>query len=420
MLAENRAVIERKCGRPVEITRIGVRDKEKARSAPDELFTTDLMQLVTDPQIDVVLELIGGMEPAQSLILKALESGKHVVTANKELIAKEGSHLLRTAAARGLDLHFEAAVGGGIPLIQPLKHQLAGNDVIRLMGIVNGTTNHILTQMSNLGKTFAEALEEAQSAGYAEADPTNDVEGYDAQFKAAILASIAFGADIGPKDVYRKGVTELEPRDIEVAGHLGLRVKLLAIAEEAEGTSNQQRGVRVRVHPTLLPLDHPLAAVSGVYNAVWLIGDFVGDVMLSGRGAGGAPTGSAVVGDLIDTIRNMELGGAGNLGTSENVATPVGMDGLMTRYFVRLIVRDEPMVLGRVATILGARGISISATEMTDLPPSQGEIVLLTHRCSESHFRAAWRDLQECEEVLRAASMIRVELPEKAEAPAAR
>ncbi|MEA2554664.1 MAG: homoserine dehydrogenase, partial [Fimbriimonadaceae bacterium] len=395
----------RKIGVPIEIARIGIRDSEKPRIAPSELFTADLGSIVDDPTIDVVLELMGGLEPALHLIERALKSGKHVVTANKELIAKHGARLVELAARERLDLHFEAAVGGGIPLIQPLKHQLAGNDVIRLMGIVNGTTNVILTKMTQEGAEFEEALAEAQAKGYAEADPSSDVDGYDAQYKIAILSSIAFGKEISPDDVYREGIGGVTKRDIAYADVLGYTIKLLGIAE------SRKDGLLARVHPTLLPKDHPLASVNGVYNAVWVQGDFVGDVMFSGRGAGSDPTGSAVVGDLIDVSRNIRLGGAGNTVPYETGAKTLPIEENFTRFYFRVVVNDRPKVLGTIAMTLGDFDVSLAAMEMRLLDASRnlGEIVFLTHPCKEANFRSALDALGPTGMVEQIANWLRVE-----------
>jgi len=405
MLQDNRAAICQKIGAPVEVVKIGIRDSEKPRIAPNDLFTTNLHEIVDDPNIDVIVELIGGLEPAGELIERALKNGKHVITANKELIAKQGAHLVELAAKERLDLHFEAAVGGGIPLIQPLKHQLAGNDVIRLMGIVNGTTNVILTKMTQEGADFDDALAEAQANGYAEADPTSDVDGYDAQYKIAILASIAFGKAVHPDHVHREGIRHITKKDIAYADLLGYTIKLLGIAED------RGDGLMARVHPTFLPTDHPLASVNGVYNAVWIQGDFVGDVMFSGRGAGSDPTGSAVVGDLIDVSRNILLGGAGNTVPYEKDATLLPMDENLCRFYFRVAVTDKPKVLGTIAMTLGDFDVSLAAMEMRLLDPSRnlGEIVFLTHLCKERNFRTALEALQPTGVIQEIANWFRVE-----------
>jgi homoserine dehydrogenase len=358
MLIENRAVIGRRVGTGIDVAGIGVRDAGKPRGADAKLFTTDLNRLVDDPKVAVVLELMGGVHPAIDLVERALRNGKHVVTANKEMLAKHGPRLVHLAATLGRDLHFEAAVGGGIPLIQPIKHQLAGNDLIKLIGILNGTTNFVLSQMSETDCDFDSALEEARRRGYAEADPRNDVGGFDAQYKLAILSSIAFGQEVPPEGVYREGIEGIKPKDIHFADVLGYRIKPLGIVEAVA------EGIQARVHPALLPKSHPLASVNDVYNAVWIRGDFVGDVMFSGRGAGGNPTSSAVIGDLIDVCRNIRLGGAGNLVPYGPPIRTLPIEQLVTRYYLRMIVQDRPKALGCIATVFGNCGISLAAMEI--------------------------------------------------------
>ena len=389
MICDNEEEVLQKIGVPIEVRRIGIRDPKKPRSLPGEFFTTDLDEIVCDPEIDVVLELIGGEEPALTLIDKALDSGKHVVTANKELIAKHGSRLVTKARALGLDLHFEAAVGGGIPIVQPLKHQLAGNDIVKMMGVLNGTSNYILTKMYDEEQTFDEALAGAQAAGYAEADPSNDVDGFDTMYKIAILSAIAFGKQVPLEGVYREGIRKVTQKDMHYAEVLGYRIKLLGIVEEIA-----QGEVMVRVHPTLVPEDHQIAKVEDAYNALWLHGDFVGDLMFSGRGAGSFPTASAVVGDLIDVGRNMMMGGSGS-------AIPYGqgmkcapISSLVTRYYMRLVVADRPNTLGRIATVFGEAGVGLAAMEMRTLEDEQGEIVFLTHACKERAFTSALDDVR--------------------------
>ncbi len=407
MLADNKASIERKVGAPIEVVRIGIQNAEKPRIAPRELFTTDLMSIVDDPTIQVIIEVIGGLDPAGPLLERAIQQGKHIVTANKELIAKSGAGLMRLSANKGLDLHFEAAVGGGIPLIQPLKHQLAGNDVLKLMGIVNGTTNYILSKMSDEGLSLESALAEAQQLGYAEDNPTADVDGFDAQYKLAILTGIAFGKETPVDAVYREGIRRVTAEDIQFANLLGYRIKLLGIAETLGGTGQ----IMARVHPTLLPKRHPLANVHDVYNAVWVKGDFVGDVIFSGRGAGSDPTGSAVVGDLIDVCRNIRLGGAGNFLTPEPGGVFVPIEDLETRYYLRMLVNDKPRVLGQITTRLGEHDVSLTDMEMRvkNSAESIGEIVFLTHTCRESSFRAAMQALESESIVRQIDNWIRVE-----------
>lgn len=389
MLQDNRDAISRKMGLGFEIARIGVKDATKARAVDKHYFTCDLRSIVDDPSIDVVLELIGGVEPAGDLVERALLNGKHVVTANKELIAKQGSRLVHLAKSRGLDLHFEAAVGGGIPLIQPLKHQLAGNEVLKMMGILNGTTNYILTKMQREGADFGDVLKEAQAKGYAEADPTNDVDGFDTSYKIAILASIAFGKQAPMEGVYREGIRNVTKLDIHYAGLLGYCIKLLGVVEPA---GNDR--IRVRVHPTLIPKSHPLASVDGVYNALWLHGDFVGDVMFSGRGAGSEPTASAVIGDFIDVGRNIFGQGSGSAIPYDTGMVTAEMNDLRTSYYLRIQVHDRPKVLGAIATVFGDHDVSLAAMEMKTLEAGRGEIVFLSHPCREESFRTALQTLQ--------------------------
>jgi homoserine dehydrogenase len=405
MLEANQAAIFRKVGVEIEIAKIGVRSLDKPRMIDADIMTTDLVSIVDDPTIDVVLELMGGLDPAGELVQRALKNGKHVVTANKELIAKEGAKLVRLAADQGLDLHFEAAVGGGIPLIQPLKHQLAGNDVLKMMGILNGTTNFILTKMTEEKADFAPTLAEAQALGYAEADPTADVDGYDVQYKLAIISSIAFGQEVKPEEIHREGIRSIQAEDINYADILGYVVKLLAIVDSLDGGR-----IAARVHPALVPKTHPLASVSGVFNALWVKGDFVGDLMFSGRGAGSDATGSAVVGDLIDVCRNIQLGGAGNSPTYDQPAKCAPMDGVSNPFYVRLHVQDKPLVLGKIATMFGERQVSLAAMEMRviDSQNNHGEIVFLTHPCKESDFQAALKHIQDYEGVLSVKNWIRV------------
>ncbi len=406
MLTDNRSAILRKVGTPIEIVKVGVRDQEKPRAVSQDLVTTDLNSIVDDPSIDVILELMGGLDLAGELVERALKNGKHVVTANKELIAKRGAKLVSLAATQGLDLHFEAAVGGGIPLIQPLKHQLAGNEVLKMMGILNGTTNYILTKMTQNHLGFEEALGEAQALGYAEADPSSDVDGFDVQFKLAILSSIAFGHEVLPEAIYRQGIREVAAQDIAYADMLGYVIKLLGIVDALE-----DGGIVARVHPALIPKAHPLASVSGVYNALWVRGDFVGDLMFSGRGAGSDATGSAVVGDLIDVCRNILLGGAGNTSTYDLPVKTRSIDEVTNAFYVRLIVLDKPMVLSKLATVFGQRGVSLSAMEMRvlDAEKQHGEIVFLVHPCLERDFQQAIEELRSAEFVLKVASWMRVQ-----------
>lgn len=404
MLVDNDDEIQRKIGRSIVVQCIGVRDLGKKRELPSDRFTADLNSIVSDPSVDVVLELIGGESPAAELVEKALESGKHVVTANKELIAKHGSRLITLAHSRGLDLHFEAAVGGGIPIVQPLKHQLAGNDIEKMMGVLNGTSNYVLTKMHRDGMAFDEALEEAQEKGYAEADPSGDVDGLDTKYKIAILAAIAFGKQAPLDAVHCEGIRSVGARDMHYADVLGYRIKLLGICEETGAGK-----IMIRVHPTLVPNEHPLANVEDVYNALWVHGDFAGDVMFSGKGAGSFPTASAVVGDLIDCARNMAADGSGSAipyGIGMNCAP---ISELQTRYYIRMVVVDKPNTLGAISTLFGEAAVGLAAMEMRTLENDRGEIVFLTHRCLESDFVRALAEVRELPVVHSVESWFRVE-----------
>lgn len=404
MLADNASQILKKTGCRIEVVRVGIRDGSKKRSAPASLFTTDLESVVKDPQTQIIVELMGGTDPAQRLVTLALTNGKHVVTANKELIAKHGSELTNLAKQNNLDLHFEAAVGGGIPVVQPLKHQLAANDVIKLLGILNGTTNHILTEMEQKGKPYEVALKEAQELGYAEADPSSDVDGFDTMYKIAILAAITFGKQLDLAQVYREGISKVTAGDMAYARTFGYKIKLLGICEETEPGC-----LMVRVHPTLVPLGHQIARVDSVYNALWLHGDFVGDLMFSGRGAGAHPTASAVTGDIVDTVRSIASGGQASTipyGTGMKLA-PISI--LETRYYVRFEVEDTPGTLGHLATTFGKRRVGLGAMEMRTKVGGLGEIAFLTHVSRESDFLTALEEVSRLSCVTKVESWIRVE-----------
>lgn len=407
MLHNNEEAILRKVGIPFQVARIGIRDTSKERSLDATYFTTDLESIVDDPSIDVILELMGRVDTAGPLVERALRNGKHVVTANKELIAKDGARLVALAKELGLDLHYEAAVGGGIPLVQPLKHQLAGNDVLKMMGILNGTTNYILSKMRLESADFADVLKEAQEKGYAEADPTNDVDGFDTMYKISILASIAYHRRVPIEAIFREGIRSVTKIDMAYAEKLGYVIKLLGIIDAVDKDS-----LVARVHPTLIPSNHPLASVNGVYNALFLTGNFVGDLMFSGRGAGSDPTASAVVGDLVDVGRNILGGGSGSAipysATPLNVV-PIGK--IRTSFYLRIRVKDRPRVLGQIATVFGNHDVSLAAMEMKTLDTGRGEIVFLTHPCQESNLRNALTDLMAGDEVEEICNSFRVETP---------
>ena len=358
LIHEQREVISQRTGLVIDVAMVSVRDVSKSRTAPIDptLFTDDPKQVVESADVDVVVEVMGGIDPSRELISKALELGKPVVTANKELLAAHGEELYALADQSGVDLLFEAAVAGGIPIIRPLRESLAGEPITRVMGIVNGTTNFILTKMTKEGMSFADALEEAQTLGYAESDPTADVGGHDAAAKAAIIASLAFGGRVNSDDVYVEGITEITPEDIEFAHRLGHCIKLLAIVEKQE--SNGAESLCVRVHPSMVPLTHPLANVQESFNAIFVEGDSVGELMFYGRGAGGPPTASAVLGDLIDASCNIKRSSAASIGdfTSINIS-PIA--DLETQYFFEVEVEDQPGVLAQVAAVLGEQNLSL-------------------------------------------------------------
>jgi homoserine dehydrogenase len=405
ILSENAGLIARKVGVPVTVARAAVRDLTKVRDIdlPPNLITTDPYTVINDPDIDIIVEVVGGIEPARSWLLQALNNGKHVVTANKELMARFGGELLRLAEDKGLDFSFEASVGGGIPIIQPLKQALSGNRFSSIYGIVNGTTNYILSKMTSEGADFADVLAEAQAQGFAEADPTNDVDGYDARFKTAILSSIAFNSRVNVDDIPVEGIRSVSKRDIEVAGELGYVIKLLGIGQE---TSN---GLQVRVHPALLARSHPLASVDGVYNAVYVRGEYVGDVMLYGRGAGSLPTGSAIVGDIIETGRNIMRGATGRLGcTCFETKPQIGLDDLVSRYYLRIETSDRPRVLTSVTGILGDFDVSIGSMVQHERPDNVAEMVLITHPSLEVNMRSALDVLGRITIVKNIASCLRV------------
>ena len=405
ILLEHAAELSQRAGVPIEIGKVAVRSLTKARAVTLDpgLWTTDALEVVNDPDIDVVVEVMGGIEPARDLILAALANGKHVVTANKELLANLGKELMDAAEAAGRDLLFEAAVGGGIPIIRPLKESLAGDRVKRVTGIVNGTTNFILTRMSETGETFSEALGEAERLGYTELDPSADIEGFDAAAKLAILASIAFNARVLAGDVNREGITRVTPDDISAAHELGYEVKLLAVAEAQDGK------VSVHVNPAMIPRTHPLASVRDVFNAVFVEGEKSGELMFFGRGAGGGPTGSAVVGDIIEIARNIQSGGR-SVGCTcyHDNAEIQPRDEAAVRYYIVLSVTDQPGVLASVAGVFAEHGVSIASVRQEGAG-EEATLVLITHTSTEGSHQATFRDLESLESVKEIASRMRVE-----------
>lgn len=373
-----------KLGAEVEIKKVLVRNLEKAAGKVDDasILTNSWKEIVEDPEIDIVIELIGGMEPAKTYILEALRAGKHVVTANKDLIASEGRILMDTAAEYGRDFLHEAAVAGGIPIIRPLKQCLAGNHISEVMGIVNGTTNFILTKMTKEGMEFADALKLAQDLGYAESDPTADVEGLDAARKVAILASVAFNSRVTFDDVYTEGITKITSTDIQFAKEMGCDIKLLGVAR------NTSEGIEARVHPMLIESSHPLASVNDSYNAVFVQGDAVQDAMFYGRGAGELPTASAVVGDVFDVVRNILNGCCGRIGCTCYKEIPVKkIEDISSKYFIRMQVEDRYGVLANIASVFGNNCVSMAQVIQRRRNGNVAEIVVITDLVEERHLK---------------------------------
>ena len=392
-------------GAPLELVGIAVRRPGRVREGvPAELVTTDAMGLVKRGDLDVVVEVIGGLEPARTLITTAFQHGASVVTANKALLAQDGPSLYAVAEEQGVDLYYEAAVAGAIPLVRPLRESLAGDTVNRVLGIVNGTTNFILDRMEATGAGYGEALDEATALGYAEADPTADVEGFDAAAKAAILAGIAFHTRVGLDDVYREGLTAVTAADIASARRMGCTVKLLAICERA----SDGRSVTARVHPAMIPLSHPLASVREAYNAVFVEAEAAGRLMFYGRGAGGAPTASAVLGDLVAACRN-KLGGARGPGESVYTQLPVSpMGEVVTRYHISLDVADKPGVLAQCAAVFAEHGVSIDTVRQQGRD-GEASLVVVTHRARDAALSATVDALRTLDTVRGVASIMRVE-----------
>ena len=411
LITEQAADLRARAGRPLELVGIAIRDEKRERPGIDRaLFTTDAKALVSHEDVDLVIELIGGLEPARSLILTALRHGASVVTANKALLAEDGATLFAAAEQAGADLYFEAAVAGAIPIIRPLRESLVGDEITSVIGIVNGTTNYILDRMDSGGVGFAEALAEAQQAGYAEADPTADVEGFDAAAKAAILASLAFHTRVTGAEVYREGITQVTPTDIASAHEIGCVVKLLAIAQLSPPVAlgANDRTVSVRVHPAMIPRSHPLASVGGAYNAVFVESMSAGRLMFYGPGAGGSPTASAVLGDLVTVARN-RLRGALGPGESSYAARPVTKIGsVMTRYHVSLDVADMVGVLATIAQAFAEHGVSIETVRQNGRGAG-AQLVIVTHRAQDAALSATVQALRNLDIVREVTSVMRVE-----------
>jgi homoserine dehydrogenase len=402
LVAERAAEVRTRAGVELRVTRVAVRDPARHAGLPADVVLADPHAVVADAEVDVVVELMGGLDPARELVATALGKGKPVVTANKALLARHGADLYAAADAAGTDLLFEAAVCGGIPLIRPLRESLRGEPIRRILGIVNGTTNYVLTEMSERGTEYADALADAQRLGYAEADPTADVEGHDAAAKVAIVASIAFGARIVLADVHAEGITRVTPADIAIARRFGFAVKPLGVAERrgADGA------VSVRVHPALVPLTHPLATVRGAYNAVVVDGAASGSLMFYGRGAGGEPTASAVLGDVIDAAVNLRKGTHAPLGAFAPARlAPIG--ALEGEYMIGLEVADRPGVLHAVTGVFARNAVSIRAAEQDGIG-TDARLVFLTHHAAESAVQACLAELRGLDVVRHVGALLRV------------
>jgi len=404
LLTEDSGDFAARSGAKLSLKKIAVRDvAAKREHVKSDLLTKDADALVNDPSIDIVIEVMGGIEPARTLILKAIANGKSIITANKALLAKHGAELFEAADKKGVNLYYEAAVGGAIPILRPLRESIVGDHVHRIMGIVNGTTNYILTKMDEEGSDFGAALKEAQQLGFAEADPTADVEGHDAAAKAAILAGLAFHTRVTSNQVSAEGITKISARDVAVAHDIDHVIKLLAIAELTE-----KGEVSVRVQPTLLPRQHPLAAVRNAFNAIFVEAESAGELMFYGRGAGGAPTASAILGDLIAIARNMTSGGAGH-GESDYAELKFADPGSVnTRYLIRLDVNDRPGVLASVAQIFATNKVSIETVRQSGRGNS-AELIVMTHSADEGSLGKTVKELAKSEVVKSVESVLRVE-----------
>ena len=412
ILLDNAALIRRRVGVPVELVRIADLDTTRDRGVllPPGVLTADLRQVLDDPSIDIVLELIGGYDAAKRLILEAVAKGKQVVTANKALLAVHGEEIFEAASRRRVDLGFEASVGGGIPVIRALTQGLAGNTLLSMYGIINGTSNYILSRMTREGQRFDTVLADAQKAGYAEADPTFDVAGIDSAHKLTIMVTLAYGSPVNFKEIFTEGITHLTPLDIAYAHEFGYTIKLLGIAKLHEND------VEARVHPTMIPSDSPVAGVDGVYNAIQLVGDAVGDIVLYGQGAGSLPTGSAVVSDVIDIARNLLSGASGRVPAASfqrDERRPLRirpMEEITSLYYLRFMVVDRPGVLSQIAGVLGTHGISISSVIQKGRKEGQTvPVVIMTHAAREREVQTALQDINRMSFISEPTTLIRVE-----------
>jgi homoserine dehydrogenase len=404
LLVENKSDLTSRAGANLELVKVAVKNiKTKREGIPSNLLTDDANSIVNDPEIDLIIEVIGGITPAKELILAAIKNGKSVVTANKALLAQAGAELYTAADNANVDLYYEAAVAGAIPILRPLRESLVGDQVLRIMGIVNGTTNYILTKMDESGTAFEDALKQAQALGFAEADPTADVEAIDAASKAAILAGLAFHSRVSDTDVYREGITKITATDVKVAKAMDMVIKLLAIAElTPEGE------ISVRVHPALLSRTHPLASVRESFNAVFVEAKSAGQLMFYGRGAGGEPTASAILGDLVAVARHKVSGGIGPKESDYADLKIAKIGQTKTRYLIRLNVADKPGVLESVAHVFASHGVSIQTVRQTGAG-DKAELIVMTHSSTESALSETVKDLSNLPAVTDVSSVLRVE-----------
>ena len=403
LLLADTAELSTRAGVKIELSRIAVRTIKPYEGINPALFTTDPFSIVNDPEIDLVIEVIGGIEPARELIMTAIENRKSVVTANKALLASHGAEMFTAAYAKGEDIYYEASVAGAIPIIRPMRDSLAGDFVTRLMGIVNGTTNYILTKMHEDNREFGDVLKEAQALGYAEADPTADVEGFDAAAKAAILSGLAFHTRVTVDDVYREGISKITLEDVKIAKSMDHVIKLLAIAELTPADE-----ISVRVHPVMLHKSHPLASVRDAYNAVFVEAESAGSLMFYGRGAGGAPTASAILGDVVAVARHIALNSVGQRETDYADRDIAPIESTKTKFLIRLEVADKAGVLAAIATVFANHGVSIQTVNQAGRN-NDAEVTIVTHRATEGELKATVASLKAMDMVNKISSVIRVE-----------
>lgn len=406
VLEQKKKEFSLKIGSEIEIKSVAVKslDKERDYKNKNIIITDDPFSIINDPEIDIIVELMGGEEPAKNYVMKAIENGKHIVTANKELIAKHGNEILDFAHQNNVIVYIEGSVAGGIPIIQTLKRDLIANKIETLIGIINGTTNYILTEMTQKKRDFKDVLKEAQDLGFAESDPTSDIEAFDATYKLSILASLIFGHKVKVEEIYREGISKVSVKDIAFASKLGYTIKLLAIAKQ-----DKDGNFEARVHPTMLNSNHPLASVNGAFNAIWLNGDCVGDFMLYGKGAGQLPTASAVVADILNLALEMKLRTVLSWSYDKEYITISPIENIYSKYYIRLCTEDKPGVIGIIGRDLGNTNVSINSLWQDNTEGDNAEIVLITHPVKEGDMMNALKLLEKSEGIKEINSVIRVE-----------